>query len=134
LVVIDVGHTPDAVRAALAGFEAMRGERPGILVCGVSADKAAGDIVVSLAPGFGTVICASALHKGAPAAQIAAHANTANPGAEIVLAESVSEARGLALAKARLRSGAVYVAGGLFLAAEFRALHLGRDPAALAFF
>lgn len=134
LVVIDVGHTPDAVRAALAGFEAMAGKRPGILVCGVSADKAAGHIVALLAPRFEIVICAPARHKGAPAAQIAAHANRVNPGAEIILAESVTEARGLALAKARPRGGAVYVAGGLFLAAEFRALHLGRDPAALAFF
>jgi hypothetical protein len=38
------------------------------------------------------------------------------------------------IARARARGGAVYVAGGLFLAAEFKAVHNGRDPASLAFF
>jgi hypothetical protein len=64
---------------------------------------------------------------------IAAHAQEANPDVEIVLAESVADARGLALSRAR-DEGAVYVAGGLFLAAEFRAVDAGRDPGALAFF
>ena len=39
----------------------------------------------------------------------------------------------LALQKAGA-DGAVYVAGGLFLAAEFKAAHLGLDPASLLFF
>jgi hypothetical protein len=55
-----------------------------------------------------------------------------NPRAEIILAESVAEARSIALSKAR--TGAIYVAGGLFLAAEFKAAHLGRDPTRLGFF
>ena len=38
LTVIDVGHTPDAVRRALAGFLAISAGRPVVLVCGVSAD------------------------------------------------------------------------------------------------
>lgn len=132
LVVIDVGHTPDGVAAALEGFHAMRSAREALLVCGVSMDKDASEIVSRLAPAFSTIICATAQHKGAPAAVIAAHAQNANPAAEITLAESVADARRLALAKAR--GGAVYVAGGLFLAAEFKAVHLGRDPGALAFF
>jgi dihydrofolate synthase/folylpolyglutamate synthase len=74
----------------------------------------------------------AARHKGAPAASIAAHVQNANPAGEIALAESVAEARQLALAKAK--GAAVYVAGGLFLAAEFKAVHLGRDPASLVFF
>jgi dihydrofolate synthase/folylpolyglutamate synthase len=129
-IVVDVGHTSDAVRVALAGFRQMQNDDPGILICGVSADKDAREIVAALAPGFATIICAAARHKGTPSAEIAAHASAANPGAEIIVADSVAEARTLALARGR----AVYVAGGLFLAAEFRALHLGRDPAALAFF
>jgi dihydrofolate synthase/folylpolyglutamate synthase len=132
LVVIDVGHTPEGVAAALAGFEAMRGDRRAVLVCGVSVDKDAAAIVSRLAPSFPTIICAAARHKGAPAAKIAAHAQAANPSVEIVLAESVADARRLALAKAH--GGAVYVAGGLFLAAEFKAADLGRDPASLLFF
>ncbi|GAM99163.1 dihydrofolate synthase [alpha proteobacterium U9-1i] len=134
LVVIDVGHTPDGVRRARAGFETLRGDRPGVLVCGVSGDKSVREIAGAIAPGFAVVICAAARHKGAPAAEVAAAVGAANPDAELILAESVAEAYRLALAKARANGAAVYAAGGLFLAAEFRAVHLGRDPAALAFF
>jgi dihydrofolate synthase/folylpolyglutamate synthase len=132
LQVIDVGHTPDGVRAALAGFNDLRGDRSAVLVCGVSADKDASAIIALLAPAFQTIICTAAHHKGAPPAMIAAYAQNTNADAEITLAESVADARRLALAKAR--NGSVYVAGGLFLAAEFKAVHLGRDPASLVFF
>lgn len=132
LVVIDVGHTPAGVRAALAGFEAMRAGREAVLVCAVSADKDAAAIIAALAPAFGVIICAAARHKGAAAAVIAAHAQQANPKAEVVVAEDMADARIIALARAR--AGAIYVAGGLFLAAEFKAVHMGRDPASLVFF
>ena len=134
LVVIDVGHTPDAIRASLEGFIALRERRRGVLVCGVSYDKSAAELIGLLAPAFDAIICAAAAHKGAPAAEIAAHAAAANANAEIAIAESVAEARRLALAKAKSAETAIYVAGGLFLAAEFRAVHQGRDPASLAFF
>jgi dihydrofolate synthase/folylpolyglutamate synthase len=130
LIVIDVGHTPAAIVAARAGFDAMRGERDAVLACGASADKEVVALIGALARGFSTIICAAARHKGAPAAEIAAAAYTANPQAELVIADSVAEARRLALARAR----PIYVAGGLFLAAEFKWVHLGRDPALLAFF
>jgi dihydrofolate synthase/folylpolyglutamate synthase len=133
LVVIDVGHTPAGVRAAFAGFQAMREGREAVLACGVSADKDAAAIVGALAPAFAVVVCAAAQHKGAPAGVIAAHAQRANPDAEVVVAESMADARRIALARAG-EGGAVYVAGGLFLAAEFKAVCEGRDPAALAFF
>jgi dihydrofolate synthase/folylpolyglutamate synthase len=133
LVVIDVGHTPAGVRAAFAGFQAMREGREAVLACGVSADKDAAAIVGALAPAFAVVVCAAAQHKGAPAGVIAAHAQRANPDAEVVVAESMADARRIALARAG-EGGAVYVAGGLFLAAEFKAVHMGRDPASLAFF
>jgi dihydrofolate synthase/folylpolyglutamate synthase len=132
LIVIDVGHTPDGVTRALEGFLAMRGERASVLVCGVSSDKDAGAIIERLAPAFATIVCVAAQHKGAQAASIAAYAHNANPAAEITLSESVTDARRFALAKAK--GGAIYVAGGLFLAAEFKAVHLGRDPASLLFF
>lgn len=133
LVVIDVGHTPAAVAAALAGFQAFSGGRRSVLVCGVSTDKDARVIAGVLAPAFNTVICASAGHKGAAATTIAAAVSDANPGAEIVLADSVVDARRLALGRVG-REGAAYVAGGLFLAAEFKAAHLGLDPSRLVFF
>jgi dihydrofolate synthase/folylpolyglutamate synthase len=132
LIVIDVGHTPEGVTASLDGFAVMRSAREAVLVCGVSQDKDASAIVARLAPAFANIICVAAQHKGAPAALIAAHAQAAHPAAEITLADSVAEARRLAIAKAR--GGAIYVAGGLFLAAEFKAVHLGRDPASLVFF
>jgi dihydrofolate synthase/folylpolyglutamate synthase len=130
LIVIDVGHTPAAIAAARVGFDAMRGGGDAVLVCGASADKDVAAMIGALAPDFSTIICAAARHKGAPAAEIAAAAHAANPQAELVIADSVAEARRLALAKAR----PIYVAGGLFLAAEFKWVHLGRDPALLAFF
>jgi len=132
LVVIDVGHTPAGVCVALEGFQAMRGARRAVLVCGASLDKDFAAVVGALAPAFEIIICAAARHKGAQAAEIAMEAARANPSAEISVADNVGEARRLALAKAG--NGAVYVAGGLFLAAEFKAAHLGRDPDALAFF
>lgn len=131
-IVIDVGHTPDAIAAARAGFE--RAHRPCVLVCGASRDKETGAIVRALAPGFRVIICAAARHKGAPASEIAAHAATANPEAEIVVAETMADARQTALHRAEALHGSVYVAGGLFLAAEFKAAHQGLDPARLHFF
>jgi dihydrofolate synthase/folylpolyglutamate synthase len=133
-IVIDVGHTPDAIRVALDGFASLRGDRPSILVCGASADKNAAAMIAALAPAFAHIICASARHKGAPVAEMAAAAASVNPSAEITIAESVTDARRLALAKARTLNAAIYVAGGLFLAAEFKAAHLGLDPQSLAFF
>ena len=133
LVVIDVGHTPDAVVAALFGFQQLAGDRDAVVVCGASRDKDVAAIVGALARDFSTIICAAARHKGAAAPLIAAATSAANPQAELVLADDVADARRLAMARAGA-DGAIYVAGGLFLAAEFRALHLGRDPATLVFF
>lgn len=133
-VVIDVGHTPRGIAAALAGFQALRGARPAILVCGASHDKNGAAMIAPLAPAFDVIICARARHKGAPAGEIAAYAHAANASAEIVIAESVADAHRLAISRAAARGATVYVAGGLFLAAEFKAVHVGRDPATLAFF
>jgi len=133
-IIIDVGHTPRAIQAALDGFEIIRGQRPAILVCGASRDKDAPAMIASLAPAFDRIICASARHKGAPSGEIAAVARAANPNAEIAVAESVADAHALAVLKARAVGAAIYVAGGLFLAAEFKAVDQGRDPATLAFF
>ncbi len=132
--IVDVGHTPDGVRAALAGFEAMHHAGSSVLVCGASRDKNGAAMITTLAAAFPTIVCASARHKGASAAEIASYASAANPAAEIILSESVADARRIAVARARTTGGAVYVAGGLFLAAEFKAMNLGRDPASLHFF
>lgn len=132
LIVIDVGHTPGGVRAALKGFRVIAGARDSVLVCGASLDKDQHAIIGELAPHFSTIICAAARHKGAPAALIASIAAHVHPEAEISTAENVTDARRMALSCGP--NTAIYVAGGLFLAAEFKAAHLGRDPALLAFF
>jgi dihydrofolate synthase / folylpolyglutamate synthase len=132
--VIDVGHTPAGVRAALDGFQQLRGDRTGVLVCGASLDKDAATLIGAIAPGFSTIICAAARHKGAPAAIIAAHAAAANPTAEIAIADCVADAHRLAETRAKAVGAAIFVGGGLFLAAEYKAVHMGRDPASLAFF
>ncbi|MBX3510666.1 MAG: hypothetical protein KF700_05645 [Hyphomonadaceae bacterium] len=133
LTVVDVGHTPAAVAAARAGFAALAGDRrPRILVCGASQDKPVASLIAALAPGFDVIVATRARHKGAPEAQVAAHAQDANPSAEIIISPSVAEARDAA--RARAGGGAIFAAGGLFLAAEFRCVHLGLDPATLAFF
>ncbi|MGE0044312.1 MAG: folylpolyglutamate synthase/dihydrofolate synthase family protein [Hyphomonadaceae bacterium] len=133
-IVIDVGHTPRAIEAALAGFLAMHPGDRQVLVVGASQDKRANEIVARLAPHFDVIVCAAALHKGAPADEIATAAFNANPRALIFEARSMREAHALAIGHARARGGAIYVAGGLFLAVEFQAVHEGRDPAQLAFF
>jgi dihydrofolate synthase/folylpolyglutamate synthase len=133
IVVIDVGHTPRGVAAALAGFQAMRAGVPAVLVCGASRDKDGAAMIGLLAGAFDIIICASACHKGAPAGEIAAVALVANPQAEIIIAETMADAHRLARAKARAAKAMIYVAGGLFLAAEFKAIDQGRDPGALAF-
>lgn len=130
-VVIDVGHTRRAVAAALQGFQELHGTDKTLLVLGVSHDKDVEAIASALAPAFASIICVSAAHKGAPAARVAAAAAAANPGAEITLAEDVGSARTLALT--RMKHGSILVAGGFFLAAEFKAAHLGLDPACLDF-
>lgn len=126
LFVIDVGHTPEAARAARHGFEDLRGARSATLVCGVSKDKKAREIVGALASGFGRIVCTQARHKGLAPETVAGLAREANPRAEVVVAVSAEAARALALRGTE--SEAILVAGGLFLAAEFRALHLGLDP------
>lgn len=129
-IVIDVGHTPDAVARALAGFIELAGPEPHALVCGVSTDKDAAGVINALTPHFARIIATRAFHKGRAASEIAALARAANPDAEVSIAEDI----GTAHAQAVRLGMPVYVAGGLFVAAEFKAAHLGMDPAALAFF
>ncbi len=130
LIVIDVCHTPGAARAARQGFAAMRGKGAATLVCGVSENKNGDGIIGALAPGFERIICTQAHHNGLRSAAVAALAKQANPAAEIVATESVAGAYSMLSQCAE--SAAILVAGGLFLAAEFRALHLGLDPAQLS--
>jgi dihydrofolate synthase/folylpolyglutamate synthase len=131
LTVIDVGHTPDAVRRAREGFEALAD--PDVLILGVSEDKPAEDIIPHLAAGFSRIICTRAYHKGRAPEDVAAAARAAAPQAEITTAPDVLAAWRVVDAL-RPTPRSVYVAGGLFLAIEAAEARAGRDPAALSFF
>lgn len=133
LVVIDVGHTPDAARRALEGFLAMAGDRKRVLVCGASIDKNAAEMLEILAPAFQSIVCTQSPHKGRATEEIAASARTANPDAKIIASSSLTDAHQVTLRLAG-SEGAIYAAGGLFLAIGFKAAHLGLDPGALDFF
>jgi dihydrofolate synthase/folylpolyglutamate synthase len=134
LTVIDVGHTPDAIRQSLASLTAIHGADDWILVTGASRDKTTDEIVGALAPSFDAIICTAAHHKGADAQDIAAAAARANPGASLHIAASIEEAVRLAGKLAAAQSRRIYVAGGLFLAIEYATAARGGRPQDLQFF
>jgi dihydrofolate synthase/folylpolyglutamate synthase len=134
LTVIDVGHTPDGIRQALAGLKAIHGANDWILVLGVSRDKKADDIARALAPSFDTIICTSAHHKGADAAGIAAVVRAVNPEASVDVATEIADAVELSHRLAVSRGRKIYVAGGLFLAIEYTSVLRGGRAQELKFF
>jgi dihydrofolate synthase / folylpolyglutamate synthase len=119
LTVIDVGHTPDAIRQSLESLKATHGSGDWVLVTGVSRDKRAEEIIGELAPSFATIICTAAHHRGAPPEEIAASAQKANPHATVFIASTVAEAVELSGRLATSLKRRIYVAGGLFLAVEY---------------
>jgi dihydrofolate synthase / folylpolyglutamate synthase len=134
LTVIDVGHTPDAIRQSLASLKVIYGPEAWIVVVGVSFDKNAGEIVAALAPSFDTIICTMAHHKGADAKTIAAAVRKANPEAEVHIAAAIEHAVDISTALARSRNRKIYVAGGLFLAIEYAVVASGGRAVELDFF
>jgi dihydrofolate synthase / folylpolyglutamate synthase len=134
LTVIDVGHTPDGIRQALASLTAIHGANDWILVTGASGDKKADEIVGALAPSFDTIICTAAHHKGADAQRIAAAAARAHPAAAIHTAASIEQAVLLSQEMASAQRRRVYVAGGLFLAIEYATIAKGGRAGDLEFF
>jgi dihydrofolate synthase/folylpolyglutamate synthase len=133
-VYIDVGHTPAGIQTALDGFRAMTKGRNSILVTGVSKNKDIQGMLSILAPAFDVIICTAAYHKGADPEALAALVRELNPSAEIFVARTIEEAAELALDEAARRDRPIYVAGGLFLSAEFAECCRGRDPRAVRFF
>lgn len=123
---IDAGHSPAAVAAALEGFLSV--ERDATLVTGASRNKNARAMIAILAPRFARIVCTQAHHNGLDAREIEKLAREANPGAQTIVHARIEDA-----AKA-IGQGPAYVAGGLFLAAEFAHAWRGGDPRALEFF
>jgi dihydrofolate synthase / folylpolyglutamate synthase len=134
LTVIDVGHTPDGIRQALASLKQIYGMRDWILVAGVSSDKKVAEIAGALASGFDTIICTSAHHKGGDPAVLADAMRRSNPDARVEIATTIEQAFGLSQTLAASLKRGVYVAGGLFTAIEFAAVARGLDPKQLSFF
>ncbi len=134
LTVIDVGHTPDGIRQALASLQAIYGADGWILVTGISRDKRAGEIVAALAPSFDTIICTAAHHNGTAAEGIAAAVREANPSAEVHIAATIEDAVSISHELAASLRRKIYVAGGLFLAAEYAVVANGGRAQDLRFF
>jgi dihydrofolate synthase/folylpolyglutamate synthase len=134
LTIIDVGHTPDAIRQSLASLKAIHGAGDWILVIGVSRDKKADEIVSLLAPSFDTIVCTAAYHKGADAETIAAAARRANPAAAVHIAATIEEAVQASKSLAESSDRKIFVGGGLFLAIEYATAAKGGRAQDLAFF
>jgi dihydrofolate synthase/folylpolyglutamate synthase len=134
LTIVDVGHTPDAIRQSLASLEQIYGGQDWILVVGVSVDKRIREIVGALAPSFETIMCTRAHHKGIDASVIAAACRKFNLKAKIHLAPTIEEAFNWSRALATPLRRKIYVAGGLFTAIEFAAIARGMRAKDLAFF
>jgi dihydrofolate synthase/folylpolyglutamate synthase len=134
LTVIDVGHTPDAIRQSLGSLKAIYGAQGWILVTGVSRDKKADEIVGALAPSFDTIICTTAHHKGGDVEGIAAAAREANPQASVHIAATIEDAVSLSQSLAASQNRKIYVAGGLFLAIEYAVVANGGRARDLDFF
>lgn len=131
---IDVGHTPDACRRLVETVTTFLRRQPILLVTGVSGNKAVDDILTILVPTAEAVICTRAYHRGEQVDRIAAIVRRLAPTKEVWEAATIEEAAILARAIARQRGMTVLVAGGLFLAVEFRTAWEGADPRELQFY
>jgi len=133
-VVIDVGHTPEGIKAALAGFRAIAGKQQALLVTGGSKNKHVREMLELLAPSFDRIVCTAAHHNGLDAAEVEFLVRQIHPRAQTFLCSAIPEAATVARSLAVRSDHAIYVAGGLFLAAEFAEAWRGGDPTALRFF
>jgi dihydrofolate synthase/folylpolyglutamate synthase len=132
-VFIDVCHTPASARACAASVRELLAGDTILLVTGGSYDKHVEEIVDTLAAEADAIICTRAHHKGADVERVAAVVERRRPDARVDSAGTVDEAIALAMERARRDGLTVVVAGGLFLAAEARAVLRGEDPRAIQF-
>lgn len=133
-VIIDVGHSPDAIAKLITTVRAALAGRRILLVTGVSHDKAVEPIVEQLVTVADRVIATRAHHKGAPVERIAGIVRRAAPGIPCTAEATIEGAMARAIEHARREGMTVLVAGGLFLAIEAMVAARGEDPRALRFF
>ena len=118
-VIVDGGHNPAGVEAALEGVRAVYGERPLAVVFGALRDKD----VVSMLTGLQTeasflVLTRPEEDRGAdPAGVEREHCPTDREGRRALVAEDAVEALELAVQEARESAGVVLVTGSLYTVA-----------------
>lgn len=132
-VVLDVAHTPAAMRGVLNDLDTLLDNARGVALVAVSADKAYEALLEMLSGRFGHFIIGRA-HKSLAPAEVAATLRRLNPSAEIEIAVDAQDAlaRGRAVAS---RAGGTFLAGlgGLFWAASLRAALTGQDADPIRF-
>lgn len=133
-VIVDVGHTPDACRRVIESVERFLDSPPLLLVTGVSYNKSVDRILEVLVPVADCVICTRAYHKGERVDRIGEVVRQIAPSREVFEAETIEDAAVLARQIASERGLTVLVAGGLFLAIEFRTAWTGGDPRQIRFY
>jgi len=136
-VFVDVAHTPASLVALAETVKAAFGDRPRVLVLGLSQGRDP-DMLRPLMPGTEAVVCTSSRYRGEDANRLLSLVpDDFKPQVEMAsgLDASYRAARKLAGAL-RERTGSepvILVTGSYFLAAEVAALVAGEDPAALGF-
>lgn len=118
---IDVGHTPAAVEAVVATLDELVGDRPLVVVTGVSDDRDPA-VVDRLLARATVVIATRARVRGGAPERIAARVAV---GRRVECVEPVRAAVARACAVGGEMGAVVLVAGGLFVAAEGRAGRMG---------
>lgn len=131
--IIDVGHTPQSMRAIVDTLRRMPSSRPVLLVTGVSYNKDIRGVLAELLPVADAVICTAAWYKGAPATEIERHVLALRPEVPVQVVPTIEEATRLALERATRENSRVLFAGGLFLAIEAMATLRHLDARSLRF-
>lgn len=132
-VIVDLGHTPQAIRRVAATVRDLWSDTPLLLLTGVSQDKDRDEILRPLAPLATATIATRAHHRGTPAKLVHRSLLKLRPEIDHDQRETLEDAVALALERARRRGMKVLVAGGLFLAVEAWAVLEGEDPRDLRF-
>lgn len=131
--IIDVGHTPQSMRAIVAALRSMPSDKPVLLVTGVSYNKDIRGVLAELLPVADAVVCTAAWYKGAPATEIEQHVRALRPDVPVQVIPTLEEATAYALERATRENARVLFAGGLFLAIEAMATLQHIDPRSLRF-
>lgn len=125
LTILDGAHNPQGAQTLARALE-MLGETPVTGVMGVLADKDSIGALEAVAPRFRRLICVTPDNPRAlDAHELAARAD--GFGVQASAAHSLEEGLTLAQAVAKAEQGAVVICGSLYLAAQARALLLGKE-------